>query len=261
MVTMRRRVVDFEKVANLSPASEPDMVVDVPKGPSRQTPLAISAKINRILQAYVKFTGSAANQDKILKVVQYSLWLLARFYSKSYYRAALEKLSEEISWARYVNRFLGFPAALEGAASGSWGSPKVLGKALAWTMIGYYPLEHLAYLKYKVPDICLPSRSDSRLANKVSAWSCQFWLAYIVLDIVRSTLALPSSNNEKEEEKVSNATSRTERLQILRNALFFLPAINWSLPKWDTDPLLSSDVCNGLMWLESVVCMYQGVST
>jgi hypothetical protein len=259
MVTMRRRVVDFEQIPNGSTASEPDMVVDVPKDPSRQTLVAISTKIDRILQAYVKFTSSATNQDKILKVVQYSLWLLARFYSKSYYRSALEKLSEEISWTRYVNRFFGFPASLEGATSGSWGSPKALGKALAWTMIGYYPLEHLAYLKWKVPDICLPSRSDSRLAAKVSAWSCRFWFAYIVLDIVRSTFAL-TSNNEREEEKVSNPASRTERLQILRNALFFLPAINWSLPKWDTDPLLSSEVCNGLMWLESVVCMYQGVS-
>jgi hypothetical protein len=129
-------------------------------------------------------------------------------------------------------------------------------------MIGYYPLEHLAYLKWKVPDIYLPSRSDSRLAAKASAWSCRFWFAYIVLDIVRSTFALPSTsnNNEKEEEKVSNTASRTERLQILRNALFFLPAVNWSLPKWDIDPLLSPEVCNGLMWLESVVCMYQGVS-
>lgn len=253
---MRRRNVNVEEVPKGSAASESDVVAH--KDPSRQAP-AISQRIGRILQAYVKFTSSAANQDKILKVFQYSLWLLARFHSKSY-RSALEKLSDEICWTRYVNRFFGFPASVDGALSGSWASPKVLGKALAWTMIGYYPLEHLAYLKWRVPEICFPGRSDSSLATKASAWSCRFWLAYIVLDILRSTVVLPSSV-EKDDDKVPLEASQTERLQIVRNVLFFLPAVNWSLPKWDTDPLLSTGVCNTLMWLESVACLYQGLSS
>eukprot|EP00980_Cylindrotheca_fusiformis_P008074 scaffold1722_cov120-Cylindrotheca_fusiformis.AAC.4 len=147
---------------------------------------------------------------------------------------------------------------MEGVSSGSWGSPKAFGKAMAWTMIGYYPLEHLAYLKWKAPEICMPSRSDSRLAAKFSAWSCRFWLAYLVLDILRSRNALLKT--EKDEETAAGEASRTERIQILRNALFFLPAINWSLPNWDTKPILSSGVCNGLMFLESIVCLHQGIS-
>jgi hypothetical protein len=36
-----------------------------------------------------------------------------------------------------------------------------------------------------------------------------------------------------------------------------LPCINWSLPNWDIDPMLPENVVNGLMWLESIVCLYQ----
>jgi hypothetical protein len=220
--------------------------------------VCLSKKIDHILQAYIKNTSSAGNQDKILKVVQYSLWLLSRFYSKAT-RAAFAKLSDEVSWARYVNRFLGFPAAVEAARSGSWGSPKSIGKLMAWMMVGYYPLEHIAYLGWKTPDICFPNSTESRLGAKASAWSCRFWLGYILVDIVRSTIAL--SEKEKVDEETSLAVVRTERLQHLRNILYVLPALNWSLPNWDTRPLLKPVVCNTLMWLESVVCLYQGISS
>ena len=155
-------------------------------------------------------------------------------------------------WARYINRFFGLPASVSAAQTGCYGSPKALGKAMAWMLIGYYPCEHLAYLKWKAPGFC--SSADSRLAAKSSAWSCRFWLAYIVLDVRRSTLFL-KSKDEKDEEK-----SRSERLQLMRNFLFLLPAINWSLPHWDTKPLLSPIVCNSLMLSEALVCLYQGLS-
>eukprot|EP00531_Pseudo-nitzschia_arenysensis_P003533 CAMPEP_0116129496 /NCGR_PEP_ID=MMETSP0329-20121206/7953_1 /TAXON_ID=697910 /ORGANISM="Pseudo-nitzschia arenysensis, Strain B593" /LENGTH=107 /DNA_ID=CAMNT_0003623763 /DNA_START=705 /DNA_END=1028 /DNA_ORIENTATION=- len=51
----------------------------------------------------------------------------------------------------------------------------------------------------------------------------------------------------------------TKHMRILRDALYVLPAITWSLPKWDTDPLLSGNTVNGLCWLESVLGLYQGV--
>lgn len=224
---------------------------------SQQKILSLSQKIDQLLQFYVKYTSSAGNQDKILKVVQYSLFMLARFYPKRV-RAAMEKLSDEVCWTRYVNRFFGLPTSIEGVRSGSWASSKALGKAMAWTMIGYYPLEHVAYLKWRAPDICLPSRSDSRLAARASAWSCRFWLAYIILDTLR---VFPSKDISELSSEEENSIARQERLQLVRNALFVLPAVSWSLPKWDTDPLFSPPVCNWLMWLESIVCMYQGVSS
>ena len=113
------------------------------------------SKINEILKAYVKFSSSPYNQDRVLKVAQYALWLISRFYIKST-RNALEKLSDEVMWARYINRFFGLPSAIEAAQTGDYGSPKALGKAMAWMFIGYYPCEHLGKVLMidKQSDVC-----------------------------------------------------------------------------------------------------------
>jgi len=149
---------------------------------------------------------------------------------------ALRKLSNELSFARYVYRFLGFIPALEAAQTGSWTWKttktettaqtqtlttvhKWLGRIMAWSMVAYYPLEYGAYLQWKVPELSkslwhsnlitttsnsksspLPSpqpssssSSSSSLqwtAEKLSAYSCRFWLAYIVADILQAYLKL-----------------------------------------------------------------------
>jgi hypothetical protein len=184
--------------------------------------------------------------------------MISRFYK----REALVKLSGDISWARYLTRFLSFPVALEAALSGSWGGSgnqnKSLGKAMAWAMLAYYPLEHLSYLKWQAPDLFSKTKQSSRLAEKASAWSCRFWWAYALLDLIRSKRAL---QQQQQQDNTAITSRRTERLQIVRNALFFLPMIHWSLPNWDRDPWLSPEAVNGLMWLESVVCFYQGMQS
>jgi hypothetical protein len=172
-----------------------------------------------------------------------------------------------IAFYRYINRFFGLPAAIQGARNeGSWG-PGMIGKILAWSMIGYYPLEHLAYLKWKSPSLVGGASRGGMSASKASAWSCRFWFLYIVVDMIQSQRALQQIQ-ETTKDKSSRQTDelsqlmqqrRYHRLQLLRNALFSLPAIHWSLPKWDTDPWLSNDLVNGLMWLESLVSMYQSV--
>jgi hypothetical protein len=119
--------------------------------------------------------------------------------------------------------------------------------------------------------------SSSQIAAKASAWSCRFWFAYLVLDIARSMLALQkvqqkTTCTEKKENTINGETDtesattpadrsliRTERLQLIRDVLYLLPAIHWSLPNWDTKPWLSNDVVNGLCWLEAVVGMYQNI--
>lgn len=204
----------------------------------------------KFLQAYSTYVGNSYNQDKLIKTIQYSLWMISRFYGGSI-REALTKLSGELLWARYATRLVALPTALEGIQSGSWGSPQALGKAMAWSMLLYYPLEHIAYVKWKAPQ--LGGGGPHRLAEQASAWSCRCWVAYIVLDMVRSTLALRPSLQP------SSDTQRNERLQLVRNALFVLPAVSWSLPHWDTQPWLSDITFNSLMWLESIVCMYQSI--
>jgi hypothetical protein len=219
---------------------------------------------------------------------------------------SLLSLSGEISWTRYLLRCFGLPVALEGADSGSWvADSKRLGRTMAWTMVAYYPLENLAYVLWKAPKLpvhhVLPERvllgsptrpgqtsaayDPARFASKASAWSCRFWLAFIVLDVARSVMALQqlqataaqeaaaengrnSDSNDDDDgtrtlaatqKKKQAAMVRTERLQLVRNFLYMVQAIQWSLPNWDTQPWLPTDVVNGLCWLESIVGMYQTV--
>lgn len=286
-----------------------------------------SSTLKYILSKYLQFIKIPHRQDSILKTVQYSLWLLSKFYRNTVIPEntkchhiphrmsdALMKLSGEISWARYVLRFFGLPAAINGVDLRSWAlenNSKRLGQVMSWTMIAYYPLEHLAYLCYKAPSVnwlpCATTsnackndvgsisstdrycHSSSILASKASAWSCRFWFTYLLLDIYRCTLSLrelkqnqhqtskaddlvSSSDSDKNENNNNNnkltqtdkqhseiVTVRTEHLQIVRNILYVLPAVNWSLPNWDTQPWLHNDLVNGLCWLESMVGLFQGV--
>ena len=265
--TLRKRNVAFhEKVGkdlnDVSDCSESNKKKGINGNsyPSPARPISkIGTKIDSLLQAYVKFTSSAFNQERFLKLAQYSLFMISRFYgNNNAMKDGLVHVSGQISWARYINRFFGLPAALEGIRSGSWGNPKALGKALAWTMVGYYPLEHLAYLKWQAPKAILPNTSINRLASKASAVSCQFWFAYIVLDIIRSALALRKKDDDS--GSTSPESRRNERLQIIRNALFAPTAVHYGLPNWDVNPLLSDFAVNFLFWLESIVCMYQGIA-
>lgn len=250
------------------------------------------ALLDRLLQGYTSFMGSALHQDRGLKLLQYTLWMLQWVGQKSgrdnvLVRDALKKLFNELSFARYVLRFLGLPPALEAARSGSWsassesnrGVHSLLGKILAWSMIGYYPLEYGAYVQWQTPRLFFSrdkTGPSSRLPEKLSAWSCRFWLAYTVTEIVQCWLKLREETKKlqaveeakknvdapKTEETVVASPSdiRNLKLQITRDVLFTLPAIHWSLPNWDIDPLLSEPLCNAFMWLESVVCMYQSVA-
>ena len=234
-------------------------------------PKRLVALYRSFLENYCRYASSASNQDKLLKVLQYSLLMIARFWLQKRGRrsGALTKLSGEINWARYILRFLGLPAALEAARSGSWAKSSVLGKAMAWSMILYYPLEYAAYLRWQAPGVLTtsPLYSDKGLAAKASALSCGFWAAYIVLDSARGMITLSNIQSDSKEggvpeddqERSRDHECRMERLQLVRNACFLLPSVHWSLPKWDTDPWLPADLVNVLMWLESVVCLGQSV--
>jgi hypothetical protein len=296
------------------------------------------------LSKYLRYISSPSRQEGILKTLQYSLWLLSRVYTKFPSSSSsikdieternvvesLATLSNELSWARYVLRFFGFPAALEGIESGSWASSsKWLGKAMAWTMIGYYPLEYLAYLHWKAPKVqWMPissssttvatmwnpfgrsrqrnaavenytcpaaggnsSLTSSEIAAKASAWSCRFWVAFLVLDVARAVMELQrirkirqancvggvtrnkhdrktrengDTGNDDDDDDVATVDEysslvRSERLQLARSLLYILPAMNWSLPHCNTRPWLSNDVVNGLCFVESLVGLYQGI--
>jgi Peroxisomal biogenesis factor 11 (PEX11) len=266
------------------------------------------SRLDRFLQGYTKFMGPGIHQDRGLKLLQWSLWMFSYYATndnqKPILRDALKKLYNELSFARYVIRLLQLPTALEAARSGSWSAAssldshksihKILGQVMAWSMIGYYPLEHGAYVQWQAPRLLFPKTGGpSRLAEKLSAWSCRFWLAYIVAEMVQCYLKLReesqklqaighqkktdehSDDDDDDDEEDSNnnnqrqittsappnlAAMRSLRLQIVRDCLFAIPALQWALPNWDTDPWLPTPVIHTMMWLESVVCMYQSIT-
>ena len=69
-------------------------------------------------------------------------------------------------------------------------------------------------------------------------------------------------HKEEEEEEAITKEEQLEqvKLQMVRNILFVLPAIHCSLPNNDRNPWLPSNVVNFLLWLESVVCLYQSLN-
>ena len=214
----------------------------------------------RWLKFYVRFLQTSPfHQDRLLKALQWTLWLastVALDTNKTRASAALSKFSTELSFARYATRLLELPTAIEAAITGSWTTvsasrPKFtswMGRCLSWSMIGYYPLELAAYVLWMLPSQ-MQTPGINQKASQFSAISCRFWLLYIVADAAQCSVL----QNEQETEKRKTHL----RLQLLRNALFLLPAIHWSLPNWDTQPWLPSKAVNGLMWVESMVSLYQ----
>ena len=282
------------------PADAASLATSATAAASCPTPPGASSQLDRLLMGYTSFLQSGLYQDRSLKVLQWTLWMLSHFGARrnAIVRDALKKLSNELSFARYLLRFLQLPLALEAAKTGSWAvssnrssSPRMhkwLGRILAWSMLGYYPLEYGAYLQWQTPQLLVAQSPPppSRLAEKWSAWSCRCWLAYLAAEMVQCGLRLreetqwlrqqahakktdgDSAESDDEQPLALAAPTTTTttphvitnlRLQLLRDALFTLPAIHWSLPNWDRDPWLPEPLVNTLMWLEAVVCMYQSV--
>lgn len=241
------------------------MEVNPPKLPL----IAQKGWLDRFLLHYNKFVSSSANQDKGLKFIQWTLWLFSRLHPGK--KQALLKCSFDVSFARYLLRFYGMPSALEAVRNSTWEDSisswgRTTGKLMAWSMLIYYPLEHVAYLKWTSPEL-IPSSIN---ANRFSAYSCRFWLVYLVAELVQGSMRLRRLYNERSQYGEADESSikrreqvqvsiTSEQIQMVRSAMFTLPCLHWSLPKWDTEPWLSDGVCNGINWVESIVSLYQAI--
>ena len=241
------------------------------------------SRLQQLLQLYVHYISKSLHHDRGIKLLQWTLWLSSRLTRRHrpLLSTSLRTLYNDLSMARYVTRSLGFPAALEATQSGSWSMTsakyprlqKVLGQVMAWSMVGYYPTELLAYLHWTVPSLVSKhAQQPPRTAERWSYWSCRFWLLYIAAETCQCALAYKermdeqqqiscAKDNGDDDNKLAKAERqqvlRYSKLQLVRNALFVLPCVQWSLPNWDKDPWLPESLVNGLMWLESVVCLFQ----
>jgi len=250
-------------------------------------PAAVPSPLDGLLSTYSSFSSKIVTADQGLKIIQWSSWAISYATSNTHKAGlspALRTLYNEIGFARYVLRFYGFLPSLEGYRSGAFAGgtwqdgriAKIAKYAMAGSMMAYYPLEHIAYAGWKMPTLV---KVD---ANKFSAISCVFWTTYIVGDLAASVLKWRELGRNLQElkddlvrakrtddkqaaidillqEKDVLGKIRHVKLQIARCLLFILPAVNWSLPKWATDPLLSELSLNGLMLGEAYVSVYQSL--
>mmetsp|Transcript_16805 Transcript_16805/g.26218 ORF Transcript_16805/g.26218 Transcript_16805/m.26218 type:complete len:271 (+) Transcript_16805:262-1074(+) len=262
----------------------------------------INRRIDDVLEDLCEFAGATAEVDKGIKLLSYTSWFLSRFLP-SVIRTSdktkrerihkicvgLRKVYTELFMARYAPRLFGIPLCIEGIRNGSWASPEYkdkrihqLGNFMAWSMLFYYPLEHVAYARWVAPELI-----DAD-AEKFSAYSCRAWALYVVADIVSSFLKIRELCKRDEDIrkqlaslKISEEYSKSDgkvqmkeweneleqlerkkylqRLQLWRNAFYFLPLVNWSLPNWETDPWLPENLRNGLMLAESIICIWQSI--
>lgn len=244
--------------------------------------------LKSFLDNYNKFAASTFTADQGLKVLQWSSWAIS-YVTKSngtnkHLSPSLRKLYLDLSMTRYALRFYGFLQSLEGYLSGSWAGgtwenpliAKIAKYIMAGSMMFYYPLEHVAYAGWQMPNLVTID------ANRISAISCCFWTTYIVGDFWVSCLKwaelrrnlfnlgeiLVGKKQADDKDAVGEILEEQQsiikkirhvKLQALRSLLFILPAVNWSLPKWATDPLLSEPVVNGLMLAEAYTCVYQSL--
>jgi hypothetical protein len=140
----------------------------------------------------------------------------------------------------------------------------------------YYPLEHAAYAGWMFPGLFWDKDSEGKgglrdrkkwlTSNMLSAVSCWAWLWYIVADIVvqtdrcyRLTCAITKLEGKDKGDDTSGSITalrsslHTHRIMLLREVLFLLPGVHWSLTDWDSKPWLRKGTVDALMWAEAVV--------
>ena len=242
-----------------------------------------------LLQRYNKYMQTSIGKDRGMKLLQWTLALLGTWLKLKRQRRQVQsnqcdgrsgnslllleqgslKLATALCWARYCSRVFDLPAALEAvwtngwAAAGGRGLQGSLGRGLALSMVGYYPTELIAFVHWMIPSLVSQPGADKRTAERWSYISCRFWCVYLIFESVQCLLLYQQLQSEKEalcdedKERGIALQERRTKLQLVRNALFVLPSLHWSLHDWDTKPWLNEQFVNVLMWIESVVCLTQ----
>lgn len=278
---------EWEKNSNTSG----DGVIIKPKPPPAPTP----TNVDKFFYYYNEWTKSSVTYERGVKLAQWLAWLSSQLtknmkgknqHDAEHYRTivspTLRKLYNNLSTMRYILRFYGMPPAIEAAMKGTWEGNwkdtriKKLSHVMAWSMIFYHPLEHIAFMQWQMPKLKLFKKVDG---NMLSAWSCRFWLVFIVSDWISSYLKncelmeqkrilLSEAGREQGDGSGSDSDSAVQdidkaiymnKLQIIRCALFSGPCYTWSLDEWTTKPWLSENKANGLMLTEAIVCIYQSL--
>ncbi|TMW64371.1 hypothetical protein Poli38472_012993 [Pythium oligandrum] len=203
------------------------------------------------IEKFVRYSSGTLRSDKFAKTIGYGagsighlLALAAKEDSDT--STGLKQLSSSISMARYVIRFTGALESYEAIKNNSWcyGDDdkhlQQIVKYQAYSMLVYYPLEHVSYIGYVAPKLL---KIDANWFMRQSCWA---WTAYVALDLYANQLRIMNLNkrekklladkdmpvDEKLQELASLRKRRTELYYLqLRNACFFPTCLHWSLER------------------------------
>ncbi|KAG2067470.1 hypothetical protein BDR04DRAFT_1104991 [Suillus decipiens] len=222
------------------------------------------------LNHLVRYLSTWSGSDKFFTLIQYTLKLIVPFLhwrARLQHRAGIRKdasslaapslasFSSIISDARTLGRFWGLLPIFQWMISMERNPPPTrtlhtIERLQGWSMLGFYPLEHLYYLRShnliptSVPSLsAILGRSSKRIPlneNKLILWSCRFWLLYIVLQFAhlredRKLLLTRQRNLRKgkgfSDEDKEDLRNRWDSLgnELVANATNLPLALHWSL--------------------------------
>ncbi|GAA5832227.1 hypothetical protein JCM5353_008205 [Sporobolomyces roseus] len=243
-----------------------------------------------VLAHFNRIAGSTSGQDKIFMVYAYAAHVVAaalrspRLANKTRIDLAerIEKLRGIISDARVLYRLFGIFPIIQWAQSlndpatrPKDGQLLMIQRLQTISMLIYYPLEHTYYLAGKGIFKIKPQR-----IGQMAIWSCRFWAAYVVLQIlhIRRSFVLLSrekntilrstrqriasgkhdsetSDNEKKQLKVLQQRSEDLKNDCWVQAGYLPLTAHWSLP----NGLLPDNVWVGVCGTVAAVAGLKGL--
>mmetsp|Transcript_12524 Transcript_12524/g.26589 ORF Transcript_12524/g.26589 Transcript_12524/m.26589 type:complete len:293 (-) Transcript_12524:2255-3133(-) len=232
-------------------------------------------QFDSFLTSYCEYTSNTAAVNIGLKLLVYTLWLLAWATDspENTFSSSMYVLSEEFYMMTFAIRFPGILEAVEGFrtgswADGSWEDPRIVFIAkyfMAGSMLFYYPFDHMVYLGWTVPKLVPVD------AQWCFSYSCRFWVVYLIADLIVCRLKILELRRKKTvlqicgiseikreiEKQTIECKLRYIRIQRLRSFCALLPAIKWSFDN-EKEALSEEEVfVNGLMLIEAYMALYQ----
>lgn len=154
----------------------------------------------------------------------------------------LAQMFEKLTDARFINRIGGFPATYEGLRGILQGNKSrkstldTLGSIMVYSMIAYYPIEHIWYLSTFNKSVI---KIDS---NKWSRWSCQFWSIYILADLASTYIRERKLTHEAEKTQSTETIKQRDTLRWGYTVILadLVMALHWSV---ENGPITNNQIC------------------
>ncbi|KAL6301355.1 hypothetical protein BKA93DRAFT_467088 [Sparassis latifolia] len=252
------------------------------------------------LDHLVRFLSTWSGSDKLFMVMQYGVKLLAPFLhlrARLQHRAGMRpaptsraadglvKFSSILGDARMLFRIWGLLPIIQWLISIERNRPPTrqlltIERLQGWSMLAYYPLEHLYYLlSHAIVPAELPTNPLSSLlpctkasakdggvswdTNALGLWSCRYWALYVLLQFVHlreDNMLLKMRQRTVNKSKTTAAQIEKDELKKRFDALrtefvvnlAYLPmTLHWSLEKGLFKNAIWIDICGFIAALAS----------